>query len=427
MAPDVRTLVFDVNRLLARQRFSTPTGIDRVDMAYLEALSAMPDFDLRLMARGPLGLRLLSTPAGALRDTLHAGWGREPPGSAVRWQALRQWLQAPPGTPAPVLPAEIAVTAAKASVRIPWRGDAPPRGPALLVHTSHGQLYRPAYRRWLQGHGLRGLFFVHDLIPLEYPEYNRAAEPARHAARLVTIAHHAAAVLVNSQATADALVDWWQAHRLPTPPVTVAPLGITLPPSDAPAPACSVPYFVVLGTIEPRKNHQLLLDLWRAWVQRAPAQAPRLVIAGRRGWNNEALFRQLDHSPTLASHIIEAAGLGDAALRALMRGARALLNPSFAEGYGLPVAEALALGTPVLASDLPAHREVGGACAEYLAPRDAQAWQQALADYTDPTHPRRKAAVGALGQYRVPDWAGHFAIVRSLIHQHLREPPIASR
>ncbi len=95
----------------------------------------------------------------------------------------------------------------------------------------------------------------------------------------------------------------------------------------------------------------------------------------------------------------------------LLSGARALLLPSFAEGYGLPVAEALALGVPVLCSPLPALREVGRDAAEYLDPLDGAAWRAAILDYAQPQSTRRAAQCARLSAWRAPTWAEHFAIV----------------
>jgi glycosyltransferase involved in cell wall biosynthesis len=152
---------------------------------------------------------------------------------------------------------------------------------------------------------------------------------------------------------------------------------------------------VALGTIEPRKNHALLLD---AWEGMGP-QAPWLVICGARGWRNAATFARLDRHPP---RVREAAGLTDGAVAALLQGARALLFPSLAEGYGLPLVEAAALGTPVVCSDLPICREVAGPGADFLDPRDPEAWAAAVMRLKDDTSPRKRMVA--------PLWEQHFNI-----------------
>src|SRR5581483_8051415 len=134
--------------------------------------------------------------------------------------------------------------------------------------------------------------------------------------------------------------------------------------------AGGAPYFVCVGTIEPRKNHLLLLNVWRRLAERLGAAAPRLVLVGQRGWENEQVIDMIERSPAVRGLVEERNDLSDAAMAKLLAGA---LAPSFGEGYGLPLVEALALGVPALASDIPAFREVAGGVAELLDPLDGPA------------------------------------------------------
>src|SRR5262249_33711357 len=114
---------------------------------------------------------------------------------------------------------------------------------------------------------------------------------------------------------------------------------------------------------------------------------------------------------------IEHNGLPDRAVTDLLAGARALVMPSFAEGFGLPVAEALALGTPVICSDIPALREVGRGGPEHLDPADPAAWCEALAAYVDLDSPRRQAQLARLDAWRAPSWDDHLDRVLTLLRR----------
>jgi glycosyltransferase involved in cell wall biosynthesis len=136
-----------------------------------------------------------------------------------------------------------------------------------------------------------------------------------------------------------------------------------------------------------------------------------LLIIGRRGWASGAAASEF---AGLYPVVEECFGLSDAKVASLLRGARGLLLPSFAEGFGLPVIEALASGVPVLCSDLPALRESGGGVPEYLYPQDAEAWRTAVLDYASNTS-RRTAQFDRLAGWRTPSWDEHFTIVDRLL------------
>src|SRR5207237_3018171 len=112
-------------------------------------------------------------------------------------------------------------------------------------------------------------------------------------------------------------------------------------------------------------------------------RAPMLVMVGSPGWGAEPVLRTVEQSRLLHGRVIFARGLSSPALRQLVAHARALLMPSFAEGFGLPVIEALAVGTPVIASDLSAHREVAGDMAIYRDPTDRPGWLAAICMFAD--------------------------------------------
>ena len=114
------------------------------------------------------------------------------------------------------------------------------------------------------------------------------------------------------------------------------------PPSESGPAPFERPYFVYVSTIEARKNHLLLLNLWRRLGGEFGDRAPLLVLVGQRGWETENVVDMLERCPALRGLVIEHNTLPDAAMVPLLKGARAVLLPSFAEGFGFPVVEATA-------------------------------------------------------------------------------------
>ena len=202
-----------------------------------------------------------------------------------------------------------------------------------------------------------------------------------------------------------------------TPATAVAHLGtdVSRVPVAVAAPSAR-PYFVCIGTIEPRKNHLLLLNIWRRMAERdGPNAIPKLIVIGRRGWENEQVVAMLERCPLLVDCVEEQGRLPDRAVRSLIAGAHALLMPSFAEGYGMPVAEALSLGTPVICSDLPALREAGSDVPNYIDPLDGPAWMAAIDDYNDPAAHRAHAQRAQCAVWTPPTWHDHIAIVLEIV------------
>lgn len=136
-------------------------------------------------------------------------------------------------------------------------------------------------------------------------------------------------------------------------------------------------YVLAVGTVEPRKN---LITLIRAFGT-LPPQARRqcgLVIAGAAGWRNSPIHDAA--APLVAEGTLRFLGyVPDDELPWLYAGADALCFPSLYEGFGMPVIEAMACGTPVIGSDIPVTREVAGDAALFVPPADPGAWAEAMA------------------------------------------------
>ncbi|MBN2690897.1 MAG: glycosyltransferase family 4 protein [Burkholderiaceae bacterium] len=368
-------LLIDVTRLAARLlEGKHPTGVDRVSLAYID------HFRPRALAVVRHWGRWMQLSCGASQKVFSALLGEDPrPESTLRRCVATAYV-------------------------LRW-GLTPG---ALLFNTGHSGLDDPRYALRVQRYKVRPIYFLHDLIPLSHPEYCREGEVDKHRRRLQTMLHTGHGVIANSQATLDDLTAYAKAEALDLPAHVVAHLGLSFVPSPLPKPRIEPPYFVALGTIEARKNHLLLLHVWRALVVRLGADAPKLIIIGQRGWECEQVVDLLERSETLRAVVQEVPRCDDAELATWLRHAQALLFPSFAEGYGLPLIEALAAGVPVIASDLPAFREVAGDLPHYLDPIDGLGWLETIMAFADPRHPARSRQLARLQDYAPPTWAQHF-------------------
>lgn len=389
-------VVFDISRLISRVRHRRPSGVDRVEMAYARGLLDSFQGDLAFAAMHPTGLygRLSRDDVLAYLQELEARWAGPEGSSGERsLVSVLPWM-------ARLMPSRNGIGTAD-----------------VLVQVSPHHLHRTArMRAIIAQENARFICLVHDLIPIEFPEYARPGGKALHEVRMANVAELADAVIVNSAATGASLSRWIAARGTAAPPVHVALLGTEMLPYAAPFEREDhKPYFVCLGTIEPRKNHLLLLHLWRHMAQTMqPCDVPQLIVIGRRGWENEQIIDLLERCSVLKPFVTELNGCGDEQLAAFLRGAQGLLMPSFAEGYGMPIAEALLAGTPVIASDLLAHREAGRAVPDYLDPLDGLGWQNAILDYTQ-NGKLRQAQIDRLSQWRAPDWNEHIAIATKAI------------
>ncbi len=184
------------------------------------------------------------------------------------------------------------------------------------------------------------------------------------------------------------LPGWLERHGKPW---TVTPLGQRARAAEAPGPAEEGDFWLAVGTLEPRKNYETLLDALDLYWSRSPRPVP-LRIAGGGGWKSDALK---EHLATLeAQGRVERLGyVPDADLLRLYASARALVFPSWHEGFGLPVLEAMSQGAPVICSDRASLPEVGGEAAVYIDPGSAESICQAmLALESDPVRRARMAA-----------------------------------
>lgn len=405
------TILLDASRLLSRTERSAPTGIDRVCLAYAEWLMAHPRYRM-VPVRSRKGQLALVDDAWfrkRMADLRHRWNGLAKADTRPQDRDLIAALCADAPPQASILsplPEDTPLSRRRATRQFfrARRADVPDA--LAYLNVGHTGLDEPELLQSLAERGIPRVLLVHDLIPITHPEYCRTGDDAKHARRMrhaLTLGSH---IIANSTYTADELARFAAREALPLPPLDVAHLGLESHLSAVEPLKASRPYFVHVGTIEGRKNLAFLLTVWRALAEKHGAKTPSLVLIGRYGWENEAVLDLLHRSPTLRGHVHQAEGMADHTLAQIMLGARAVLAPSSVEGFDLPAVEASAMGLPLIASDIPPHRELTPQ-ARLVDPIDGPGWLKAIEDHIE------KRLVPA--PYNAPTWADHFAIVEHRI------------
>jgi glycosyltransferase involved in cell wall biosynthesis len=222
---------------------------------------------------------------------------------------------------------------------------------------------------------------AHDAAPLIYPETYPRRGRRFHTQGLAAAAKRADLVITVSESAAEELAAY---TAIPPERMRVVPNGVDLEiAGDAQVEATrrelgldDAPYVFWIGSLEPRKNVGTLVDAFVRWALHTDLPH-RLVLAGPAGWlEDEASV--LAPARRLGDRVRTLGRVGDPALSALYRGADLFAFPSHHEGFGIPVLEAMAQETPVIAADIPALREIASGAAVLRSPDDPDAWVAAL-------------------------------------------------
>lgn len=335
---DDSVLIVDVSDLLQFARKNLrPSGIQRVQTAVVDALLTEDGVgrNLGFVARASNG-EWVHVPTTLLRDIS----GR-----------LR-------GEPVSV-PAAADGEVAALSVPMRW-----PRGATyLMLGTAWDDAgHSSALNALKKTANLRLISFIHDLIPVERPDLCVTGLPARFRPWLIEALAVMDGWVSNSRYTASRLAAFAQSVGLPAPVVTAVPLDAPLPMAGGPMVRQlyrdeyrdevtrllgfdpeTKPFVLCVGTIEPRKNHKVLLAAWHHVCEQV-ATPPTLVITGAVGWNSYRVLQLIKKAQDDGLDVRHVNGLSDGALDVLYSRCAFMVYPSLLEGWGLPVAEALAHG-----------------------------------------------------------------------------------
>lgn len=261
-----------------------------------------------------------------------------------------------------------------------------------------------------KAYNLHVLLFCYDVIPVTLPHLCVGDVASRFANYFSKVAWCADKILCISECSKRDLETLLHQLGTPVPALEVVKLGCQLNDSAtalSPALANLVakPFILFVSTIERRKNHEILYRAYTRLVDKGVADLPNLIFVGMAGWGVNDLLSDITLDPRTQNKIVMLNHVSDGDLLHLYKNCMATAFPSLYEGWGLPVAESLALGKYCLASNAASIPEVGGDLLEYLDPWNVQAWADAIELLvTDPTElDRRTTRIRT--EYRQVAWA----------------------
>jgi glycosyltransferase involved in cell wall biosynthesis len=384
------TPVLDLSRSFSRLGRGAATGIDRVERAYLEETAKRN------------GWGIIRTPRGFLLFE---------PDRLARLPEYLDRTDLDGADQASTIRAVASSRSSNLSIRkIMWRM---PNGLAY-INVGHTNLNPQTMRAMMEMPDHSKVVMIHDTIPIDHPTFQTEASRAKFVERLTTVINFANHIVVPSDEVRENVEKRMvgTGHRVP---VTVSPLGVDIGSTPIDYEKSDKPYFVIVGTIEPRKNHKLLLEIWERMNRKMDEdQIPELRIIGARGWGNSEVFDILDHSPMMGRTVRELGPLSDREMKRHLAGATALLFPSLAEGYGLPPFEAATFGVPSICAPLRPTEIHLGDMAIYADTDDMYQWFQAIRDLASEDLAEQTRRISALRAFQLPTWEKHFERVFSL-------------
>jgi glycosyltransferase involved in cell wall biosynthesis len=257
----------------------------------------------------------------------------------------------------------------------------------------------------------RLVVICYDIIPLIFPQFFPSQDVESFRIYWEQMFVGADLVLVNAKCTKDDIENYCRVRNLAFTKIAVAPLGCDL---TKVAGENTMPlrpelragqYVLFVSTIEPRKNHQLLLSVWRELMEDGLIERTgfKLVFVGRRGWMNEAVQSQLDGN-LFADTLLYLEHVNDEELSILYANAAFCVYPSLYEGFGLPVVEAFTRGKAVICSTGGSLGEIFEGVMPCIDPLDKSAWRRQIASWIEcPDYPK-EAAAGVSRCFQAKTW-----------------------
>ncbi|TPJ74954.1 glycosyltransferase family 1 protein [Mesorhizobium sp. B2-7-1] len=236
--------------------------------------------------------------------------------------------------------------------------------------------------------GAKLVVLLNDIIPIQFPEWYKPHDVKRFTDYVNLAVGLADRFILTSRRVTTDVEDYAAKLDVRLPELKQVPLGCdsarkSKADGRLPDGLDTDRYILFVSTIEPRKNHSLLMDVWRRLVLDGTIarSGMKLVFVGRSGWMVDGVLAKLHSHPDYGKSLVHLDNVDDATLSLLYRNSAFCVYPSLYEGYGLPPVEALAYGKALIASTGGAIAEVVGSSGLCLDPLDVEGWENAMREW----------------------------------------------
>lgn len=283
--------------------------------------------------------------------------------------------------------------------------------------------------------GGRVVFMLYDLIPLRLSHMFDETSLRLFSRVLLTLALLADEALAISDFTRRDFESYCAEYGLVAPPTSVTRLASAFNDNDSKADYSAKrhaglnirgKYVLLVSTIEGRKGHALALRAWSKLIRElGEEKVPSLIFVGRPGWHAQDVFSELLRTGNLNGKVQVLSDVDDQLLRELYKGAEFTIYPSTFEGWGLPVGESLAMGTPVIASDSTSIPEVGGDFVNYFRSGDEAGFFAAVKSWVEGEHELNQVRKRVRAGFKPDTWEGIASVVVTAAQRVARRPALS--
>ncbi|WP_320201901.1 glycosyltransferase [Agrobacterium sp. rho-13.3] len=389
----------------------TPSGIDRVELEYAKfTASAGGVFVAQISNR----LAIVPTHlASAAIDGLSKSWTSDQSNQSSLSSLIKVWKDQASSKQIYQLLSYFKLLfqgRCAPSLELKWLHDFPHADNDWYLNVGHTGIDNSGLFTYIRSNTkLRIALYIHDVLPLTHPELFVEKEYSRHEARVLNARQFSDKIFVNSFYTASQL-----SLRVGDLQPKVIEIGTFVHGGMSNEERRPIRRdFVSIGTIEPRKNYLWLVEQWLIFCEKNSnfVTNEKLRIFGRVGWMDEDEFSHLAHMARKMDKLEIVTDATDFEIANALLNSRAYISASKVEGWGMPLAESLAVGTPVIASDIDAHREVTQGLAQYFSCSVPSQLHEALSACFDAEV--YENCLTRTKQFEPWSWATHFATLQS--------------